>query len=119
MCIGINALRTNGYTEWALVIPKQKGKTKSSSANSTARHPSIGLPYVQSLSERRAKTFPPEIRMFVYEKSIPILREKFTEIGDEDGYRSISQYGRVDELGVICYLQVVEVLVKNLNLTQF
>ena len=53
-----NALRMNGYTEWALVIPKQKAKTRPTSTNKgNTRPPSIGLPYVQGLSERLSKTF--------------------------------------------------------------
>ena len=52
------ALRLNGYTEWALVIPKQKAKTIPTSTNKdSTRPPSIGLPYVQGLSERLSKTF--------------------------------------------------------------
>ena len=40
-----NALRMNAYTEWALVIPKQKAKTRPTSTNKgNTRPPSIGLP---------------------------------------------------------------------------
>ena len=53
-----NALRMSGYTEWALVILKQKAKTRPTSTNKgNTRPPSIGLPYVQGLSERLSKTF--------------------------------------------------------------
>ena len=51
-------LRMNGYTEWALVVPKEKAKMSPTSTNKfNTRPPSIGLPYVQGLSEIRSKTF--------------------------------------------------------------
>ena len=53
-----NALRMNGYTVWALGIPKQKAKTRPTSTYKGNTRPlSIGLPYVQGLSERLSKTF--------------------------------------------------------------
>ena len=69
-----NALRTNGYTEWALVIPNQKGKTRPTSTNKgNTRPPSIGLPYVQGLSERLSKTFR-QHSVSVYHKPVSTLR---------------------------------------------
>ena len=69
-----NALRTNGYTEWALVVPKQKLKTKPTSTNKgNTRPPSIGLPYVQGLSERLSKTFR-QHGVSVYHKPVNTLR---------------------------------------------
>ena len=69
-----NALRTNGYTEWALVVPKQKPKTKPASTNKgNTRPPSIGLPYVQGLSERLSKTFR-QHGVSVYHKPVNTLR---------------------------------------------
>ena len=69
-----NALRTNGYTEWALVVPKQKPKTKPKSTNKgNTRPPSIGLPYVQGLSERLSKTFR-QHGVSVYHKPVNTLR---------------------------------------------
>ena len=69
-----NALRTNGSTEWALVIPKQKTKTKPTLASKgNTRPPSIGLPYVQGLSERLSKTFR-QHGVSVYHKPVNTLR---------------------------------------------
>ena len=69
-----NALRMNGYTEWALVIPKQKAKTRPTSTNKgNTRPPSIGLPYVQGLSERLSKTFR-QHGVSVYHKPVNTLR---------------------------------------------
>ena len=69
-----NALRMNGYTEWALVVPKQKAKTSPTSTNKgNTRPPSIGLPYVQGLSERLSKTFR-QHGVIVYHKPVNTLR---------------------------------------------
>ena len=68
-----NDLRTNGYTEWTLVVPKQKVKTKPTSTNKgNTRPPSIGLPYVQGLSERLSKTFR-QHSVSVYHKPVNTL----------------------------------------------
>ena len=44
-----NALRTNGYTEWALVVPKQKPKTKPASTNKGNTRPPSDSPSLHRL----------------------------------------------------------------------
>ena len=63
-----------GYTEWALVVPKEKAKTSPTSTNKgNTRPPSIGLPYVQGLSERLSKTLR-QHGVSVYHKPVNTLR---------------------------------------------
>ena len=82
-----NALRMNTYTEWALVIPKQKAKTRPTSTNKgNTRPPSIGLPYVQGLSEILSKTFR-QLGVSVYHKPVNTLRSILVHPKDKDAER--------------------------------
>ena len=90
-----NALRMNGYTEWALVIPKQKAKMRPTSTNKGNTRPhSIGLPYVQGLSERLSKTFR-QHSVSVYHKPVNTLRSILVHPKDKTPKdKSVGSYTR-------------------------
>ena len=46
-----NALRANGYPEWALAPPPSSAKTPTNTSNNTRRS-MLGLPYVAGVSEQ-------------------------------------------------------------------
>ena len=73
----LNVLRANGYKDWALHIPNQqdaaaRSKQKSTDQPST-RPPSVGIPYIQGLSEELQRIFKKH-GVNVYHKPINTLR---------------------------------------------
>ncbi|KAK2147713.1 hypothetical protein NP493_3394g00000 [Ridgeia piscesae] len=51
-----NALRANGYPEWALTPPPSSAK-RPPSTNNSPRRPMLGLPYVAGLSEQLGRIY--------------------------------------------------------------
>ena len=51
-----NALRANGYSEWALAPPPSSAK-RPPSTNNNPQRPMLGLPYVAGLSEQLGRLY--------------------------------------------------------------
>ena len=67
-----NALRANGYPEWALTPPPSSAKRPPNTNNNTQR-PMLGLPYVAGLSEQLGRIYKSH-KIHMYHKSVNTLR---------------------------------------------
>ena len=70
-----NALRANGYPEWALTPPPSSAK-RPPSMNNNPQRPMLGLPYVAGLSEQLGRIYKSHnIRnIHIYHKAVNTLR---------------------------------------------
>ncbi|KAK2174117.1 hypothetical protein NP493_827g00018 [Ridgeia piscesae] len=67
-----NALRANGYPEWALAPPPSSAK-RPPSMNNNPRRPMLGLPYVAGLSEQLGRIYKSR-NIHIYYKLVNTLR---------------------------------------------
>ncbi|KAK2184989.1 hypothetical protein NP493_248g01019 [Ridgeia piscesae] len=67
-----NALRANGYPEWALAPPPPSAK-RPPNTNNNPRRPMLGLPYMAGLSEQLGRIYKSH-KIHMYHKSVNTLR---------------------------------------------
>ena len=70
-----NALRANGYPEWALAPPPSSAK-RPPSTNNKPRRPMLGLPYMAGLSEQFGRIYKPH-NIHIY-KNTQSLDDQYT-----------------------------------------